>query len=336
MTGGAAFTFTELTEPTEVEAQSRNAPFGGAARAPPPRRARRLTAAVRSRGRFAFAHAVPERPARAARVPAFDAPRGEQADRRGARGSARRAARSPKPPPPRRTRMASAPARTSARLSARTTPRKKRKHTFGRRADRGGDSGAEGDGGRAGTPHGRRHANAEAREEELSGPRALETNCSYGSTGSRLFAKRSEGRRAKGDAIADERGTNANVAETETSESFAESRFAGESRKGERLDGTVRDRSARVRARRDESATKTRDSASEHLRVRRRRRRRRRRERRERAVSPRLASPRSPRSPLSPRSRLPRLARLARRWRRRRDVAGDGHRVSPDAGGSES
>ena len=36
MTGGAAFTFTELTEPTEVEAQSRNAPFGGAARAPPP------------------------------------------------------------------------------------------------------------------------------------------------------------------------------------------------------------------------------------------------------------------------------------------------------------
>ena len=80
----------------------------------------------------------------------------------------------------------------------------------------------------------------EAREEELSGPRALETGSS------RLFAKRSEGngegRRAKGDAIADERGTNANVAET-PSESFAESRFAGESRKGERLDGTVRDRS---------------------------------------------------------------------------------------------
>ena len=94
-----------------------------------------------------------------------------------------------------------------------------------------------------------------AREEELERPPgALET------TSSRLFAKRSEGNDAtegNGDAVADERGTNANAAAAVHSPSFAESRFAGESlgeRLGESLDGTVHETRANPR----ESATKAR------------------------------------------------------------------------------
>ena len=237
MTGGAAFTFTELTEPTEVEAQSRNAPFGGAARAPPPayaarRFSRRPFEAPRvvSRSRMQF-QSGPREPLAslrstrraeskrtAAELAVLRAERAfaetaAEADAAGARADADES----------ETECSYDAAKESTRLGAARIAEEiaALKETVAglvRRMD-------------ADT------RTREACEEELSGPRALETGSS------RSFAKRSEGNgEGNGDAIADERGTNANVAET-LGESFAESRFAGERRKGERLDGTVRDRS---------------------------------------------------------------------------------------------
>ena len=210
MTGGAAFTFTELTEPTGGGGSvTKRAPFGGArGAAARVRGAAILAAAVRSTACcFAFAHAVPERPARAARVPAFDAPRGEQADRRGLavlraeRAFAETAAEGADAAgeradaDERETECSYDAAKESTRLGAARIAEEiaALKETVAglvRRMD-------------ADT------RTREAREEELSGPRALETGSS------RLFAKRSEGNgEGNGDAIADERGTNANVAET--------------------------------------------------------------------------------------------------------------------------
>ena len=54
MTGGAAFTFTELTEPTEVEAQSRNAPFGARRERRRPRTRRGDSRGGRSKHRVLF------------------------------------------------------------------------------------------------------------------------------------------------------------------------------------------------------------------------------------------------------------------------------------------
>ena len=177
----------------------------------------------------------------------------------------------------------------------------------------------------------------EAREGGALGSAGSRDDCSYGSTGSRLFASEAKGT-AKGTATRSR--TNAGRTRTSprrTSESFAESRFAGESRKGERLDGTVRDRS-RASPR---SARQKRDKA----RFPRRRNSfafdddvdgRRRRERRERAVSPRLCH-------LGHLGHLCHLGHASHASLAShavgvvaRDVAGDGHRVSPDAGGSES
>ena len=236
MTGGAAFTFTELTEPTEVEAQSRNAPFGGAARAPPPAYAARRFSrrpfeaprvVSRSRMQFQSGPREPLASLRSTRRAESKRTAAELAVLRAERAFAETAAEADAWRARRRGRERDEcsydAAKESTRLGAARIAEEiaALKETVAglvRRMD-------------ADT------RTREACEEELSGPRALETGSS------RSFAKRSEGNgEGNGDAIADERGTNANVAET-LGESFAESRFAGERRKGERLDGTVRDRS---------------------------------------------------------------------------------------------
>ena len=126
MTGGAAFTFTELTEPTEVEAQSRNAPFGGAARAPPPayaarRFSRRPFEAPRvvSRSRMQF-QSGPREP-----LASLRSTRRAESKRTAAELAVLRAERAFAETAAEADADGGAPTRTSARLSARTTPRKK-------------------------------------------------------------------------------------------------------------------------------------------------------------------------------------------------------------------